>query len=47
MQEAFLPYITSDFKACALITSEFIASGNYIVSLNLEAGIYVLQIYSN
>lgn len=47
MQEVFLPYITSDFKACALITSEFIASGNYIVSLNLEGGIYVLQIYSN
>ena len=47
MQEVFLPYITSDFKACALITSEFITSGNYIISLNLKAGIYVLQIYAN
>ena len=47
MQEEFLPIITSDFKACSLITSEFIVSGNYIISLNREAGIYVLQIYAS
>ena len=47
MQEEFLPIITSDFKAYSLITSEFIVSGNYIISLNREAGIYVLQIYAS